>query len=142
MNIRIPSASAVALSVAFVLAGCCVQTAAPGGGQAERLEPVPETRTAAMSKLETLHAFSATPETLTFSVISTGCTRPEDFVVETRSVDGRCHVSILRIRPDRCRRAPYRVTLTRPWHPVSGCLDNLVLANPMASQSRQAPVDR
>ncbi len=126
----------------ITLGGCCIQATPPQGVQTACDPPNPRTGAATMSRLERLYSFTAEGDALTFAVVSTGCTRAEDFVVETRMENGACHVSIVRVRADRCRRAPHRVTLKKTWHPSAQCLENLVLDNPRRADAHSPSVDR
>ncbi len=69
--------------------------------------------------LETLHAISLHKESVTIAVTGHGCTRAADFQVrlgnsQTPDDGPSQELSILRIRPDRCRGMPHRKRLTLP----------------------------
>jgi len=57
-------------------------------------------------ELEVLYGFSLAQESIIITVISTGCTQEEDFHLQTSSTPDGYDVSIMRTKPDRCRRAP------------------------------------
>ena len=95
-----------------------------------------------MHRLEKLLALAASDEDLRVTVTSTGCTQARDFAVETAVVDGVCHVRIVRIRPDRCRRAPYPVTLTLSWGAAARFpMEKRVVTNPVMAPDKRI-VDR
>lgn len=57
-------------------------------------------------ELETLYGFKLAQDSIIITVISTGCTQEEDFHLQTSSTPEGYDVSIMRTKPDRCRRAP------------------------------------
>jgi hypothetical protein len=57
-------------------------------------------------ELETLYGFKLAKESIVITVISTGCTEEEDFHLQTSATPEGYDVSIMRTKPDRCRRAP------------------------------------
>lgn len=56
-----------------------------------------------------------------FSTQSTGCTLAEHFHVEHKASDGVCLATLVRDRPDMCRRAPFIVNLTLLWKQPEEC---------------------
>lgn len=56
--------------------------------------------------LEPLFHHEIRADKLVLSVLSTGCTRAEDFVVDVQTVDEVCQLAVYRVKPDRCRKAP------------------------------------
>ncbi|NOX76920.1 MAG: hypothetical protein GXP17_09990 [Gammaproteobacteria bacterium] len=64
-----------------------------------------------------LHHYSLSPQTLTFTVTSTGCTRVQDFdlSVERDSSDHNAalRITVVRTKPDWCKGMPQRVTFTK-----------------------------
>lgn len=64
--------------------------------------------------LETLYGFSIDPSGINFIVISNGCTKAEDFHMQTSSTPEGYDVSIFRKKPDRCRRVPMLKQITIP----------------------------
>lgn len=96
------------LLAALPLLGSCAtppQAAAPEG----RLEP--------------LRSYSVTARHFRATVTSTGCTRPGDFRLDLRPVDGACEVRLYRVRPDLCKAAPRGLTLQLPWDRAARCDD-------------------
>ncbi|MFK7892866.1 MAG: hypothetical protein AB8B63_18780 [Granulosicoccus sp.] len=65
--------------------------------------------------------------TLMASVVSNGCTRAEDFHIDYqyRESDGTatCNVTLVRDKPDYCRRSPAWVSVSLPWQPPESCND-------------------
>lgn len=57
-------------------------------------------------ELEVLYGFKLAEESIAFTVISTGCTEEQDFHLQTSATAEGYDVSIMRTKPDRCRRAP------------------------------------
>jgi len=57
-------------------------------------------------ELEILYGFKLAKESIVITVVSTGCTQEDDFHLQTSSTPEGYDVSIMRIKPDRCRRAP------------------------------------
>jgi hypothetical protein len=57
-------------------------------------------------ELEVLYGFTLAQESIVITVVSTGCTKEEDFHLQTSSTPEGYDVSIMRIKRDRCRRAP------------------------------------
>ena len=83
-------------------------------------------------KLEALSAVSYDGDKFTASVISHGCTSSTDFNVEYEIANGRCNVSIIRSKPDLCRRAPLLANLTIDWPRPDDCTDlELFIVNPV-----------
>lgn len=68
-------------------------------------------------ELETLYGFKLGKESIVITVISTGCTQQEDFHLQTSSTPEGYNVSIMRIKPDRCRRAPMLEQIVIPLDP-------------------------
>ncbi|MFT4764481.1 MAG: hypothetical protein ACI9OH_001575 [Oleispira sp.] len=57
-------------------------------------------------ELETLYGLTLAKESIIITVVSTGCTQEEDFHLQTSATPEGYDVSIMRTKPDRCRRAP------------------------------------
>jgi len=71
-------------------------------------------------------------EILTFTVISNGCTRAEHFSVKEDIVDGQCQLTIVRDKPDFCRRAPLPVDLSISWQPSDTYASKeIIITNPL-----------
>ena len=60
-------------------------------------------------------------QTLRFTVISNGCTRPEHFSVAHSIVDNQCQISIERTQPDFCRRVPFPAEISLSWQLPDEC---------------------
>lgn len=56
--------------------------------------------------LETLYGFELKNENIVITVMSNGCTKKDDFRLLTSSTLEGYDVSIIRSKPDRCRRMP------------------------------------
>jgi hypothetical protein len=65
-------------------------------------------------ELETLYGFKLAKESIILTVVSTGCTQEEDFHLQTSATPEGYDVSIMRTKPDRCRRAPMFVEIRIP----------------------------
>ena len=57
-------------------------------------------------ELETLYGFKLGKESIIITIISIGCTQEEDFHLQTSATPEGYDMSIMRTKPDRCRRAP------------------------------------
>lgn len=69
--------------------------------------------TAGASVPAVIAGFHISADTLTFTVVSTGCTHQDDFILEHRSKDDRLSsVTLLRTRVDHCRRMPFEVDVS------------------------------
>jgi hypothetical protein len=72
--------------------------------------PAADERTALANKepleMEVLYGFKLAAESIVITVVSTGCTREDDFHLQTSPTPEGYDVSIMRTKPDRCRRAP------------------------------------
>ena len=49
---------------------------------------------------------------LSFQVVSTGCTQPEDFQATASSQDGQCVISVVRTAPDNCFATPRQIPVS------------------------------
>lgn len=72
-------------------------------------------------KLEELLTARQSGDQLEIGVVSTGCTRPEDFVVHYEAVEGLCEASIYRTKRDLCRRRPFTLSVQLPFSPPQAC---------------------
>ncbi len=65
-------------------------------------------------------------------VLSFGCTSSTDFIIEHKIVDSQCRVTLVRTKPDLCRRAPMIAELSVPWSVPEACNElDLVVTNPV-----------
>ena len=89
-----------------------------------------------MKKLEKLQSIEIGRDSLSITVISTGCTSAEDFTVESSERGDHGELAIYRIKPDYCRRAPMPVTLTLQWENTTGTdPGSLQVVNPVLRHS-------
>lgn len=73
------------------------------------------------------------------TVVSTGCTSPEHFEVVSQMNETSCLVTLMRNRPDFCRRAPFVMEVSVAWELPAGCeREALVLTNPIVDMDRIA----
>ena len=81
-------------------------------------------------------------ESVTVTVISHGCTKASHFALEHRVVNGQCELSVVRTKPDLCRRAATPITVGIAWTAPAECAElPLVFANPVLTlQNRAAPL--
>ncbi len=71
-------------------------------------------------------------ESITVTVMSTGCTQASHFVVEHNIVGDRCELTVVRTQPDRCRRAPTPITVGIAWSAPAECATMpLFFSNPL-----------
>ena len=54
-------------------------------------------------------------------VISTGCTSSEHFEVRHEVREARCYLTLVRNKPDFCRRAPFAKDVIVPFTPPAAC---------------------
>ncbi len=71
------------------------------------------------------------------TVISTGCTSSEHFDVISQMEETRCLVTLVRNKPDYCRRAPFAMDISVAWDAPSQCdTDVLEFTNPVVEFSQ------
>lgn len=64
------------------------------------------------------------------TVMSTGCTTAESFEVSSELLNSSCVVTLLRNKPDYCRRIPFAVEVSVSWEPDADCVAHaLVFTN-------------
>ncbi len=68
-------------------------------------------------ELETLYGFKLGKESIIITVMGTGCTQEEDFYLHSSATAEGYDVSIIRTKPDRCRRAPMLQQIRIPLDP-------------------------
>lgn len=106
------------------------------GSQANLLK-TKATVTAKMQKksensIEALSEVSFNGDTIRATVISNGCTHSDDFQVAHDVINGMCQVSVIRTKPDLCRRVPFEANIELSWTPPSDCAGlPVTLANPL-----------
>jgi len=82
--------------------------------------------------LEAISSLRFNGSRITASVISYGCTDSADFIIEHEIANGRCNISLVRTKPDLCKRAPLLADLSLEWSMPDDCADlELVVANPV-----------
>lgn len=123
----------------FVLIGCGVN-AAPLTTTANAVTPNQSVKaiskvrmqTANKNKLESISGVSFDGKQIKASVISHGCTNATDFIIEHELVDNRCVLTIIRSKPDMCRRAPMLAEVSFDWSVPEDCTgSDIFVANPM-----------
>jgi len=88
-------------------------------------------KTDAFKKMEPLQQIKIKDKQLVFNVLSTGCTRTDDFIIESQIVDQQCQLTIYRIKPDRCKRAAMPMTISLDWDKQKHCKKiDALLINP------------
>jgi len=85
------------------------------------------------NQLETLYGFEVTSEGMALKVISTGCTKPQNFYSEWRRTTEGYDISFIRRTPDRCRRAPVVETILIPLDQTRKN-DHLRVLNPIKAE--------
>lgn len=73
--------------------------------------------------IEAISAVEFDGEKMTFGVLSFGCTNADDFVIEHKVSDNSCAITIVRTKPDLCRRAPFISTIEIEWSMPEDCID-------------------
>lgn len=87
-------------------------------------------------RLEPLYGYALKSGSMQITVMSTGCTKAEDFLVDVRESSGRCEVRIVRKHPDRCRKTPMLEQLSLTWQAPEKCSKReLVVVNPFRDAS-------
>lgn len=104
-----------------------------------RLVPVSLKDKSAMAT-EKINGLTYNGQTLRFNALSNGCTSSEDFRIDTRidtpigtiGEDASCLITIIRTKPDLCKKATEPVSIEINWAKPENCLDlPLVNANPL-----------
>lgn len=91
------------------------------------------------SDLEALANIVYDDENLSFNAISTGCTTSDSFRVEHVVKNGVCHASIIRDKPDHCRRVPFLADLNIAWSKPEECQSaDLQFENPIMSETEMS----
>ena len=87
--------------------------------------------------IETLHQVSVETGEITFTVTGTGCTSEKDFelLIEPGEIS---RVTVIRTRPDRCKRAPQPIRIKKPLTVDGRALDTppdtpIIIRNPMST---------
>jgi hypothetical protein len=86
--------------------------------------------------LEPLYGFEQTDQEWRFTVLSTGCSDPDDFKLHQRTTQGVLEIGLERVIPDRCKMAPHLISL--PWQAVNHNKE-IVLLNPIKDASNFVP---
>ncbi len=94
-------------------------------------KPIASQHDKATKRLEPFLSVRANLSQIEFRVISTGCTRPENFSLAVDNKGRHCRVSVYRTQPDRCRRAPFAVDLTIDIKQYTKACQDLRVANPL-----------
>ncbi|MDB3936506.1 hypothetical protein N9383_07320, partial [Granulosicoccus sp.] len=58
---------------------------------------------------------------VTAKVMSTGCTAPEHFEITHEVREGQCYLTLVRNKPDFCRRVPFAMDVIVPFTPPAAC---------------------
>jgi len=74
-----------------------------------------------LKRLESLHSVSPKEDHIEITVTGHGCTASKHFDIQIEKENDNCLVSIYRIHPDFCRRAPLPITLKLPWNAKQKC---------------------
>ena len=70
---------------------------------------------------ERVHSIAYDGVAVMAKVISTGCTSDEHFEVYQEVRDGSCYLTLMRNKPDYCRRAPFVMDVSVPWTLTEDC---------------------
>ena len=96
------------VSFLFICSMAIISCILPAAEHDQEFQP------AKTASLETLYGFRVTESLIIFTVISTGCTKEKNFHLQTSATPDGYDVSIIRDKPDRCRRAPMYQEITIP----------------------------
>lgn len=92
--------------------------------------------------LEKISGLTYNGTELSLVVNSHGCTKAEDFIVEYQTKNNICLVTVQRIKPDHCRKAPHAVRINIAWEKPKACGNTaLVIANPLL-EFQSSPANR
>ena len=72
-------------------------------------------------RMEKLVSLQLNEHRLSVGVVSTGCTRVEDFTIQYHESDEACEVAVYRTRRDLCRRRPFILKVELPFSPPKHC---------------------
>jgi len=115
----------IVLLTCFVATACMSQ--ATQGTEKDTKENIMK-----LKRLESLHSVSPKDNHIEITVTEHGCTASEHFDIQIEKGNDRCLVSIYRIHPDVCRRAPLPITLKLPWNANQACGDVAIkILNPL-----------
>lgn len=85
----------------------------------------------AHNKLERVANVTVNQHNVLATVVSNGCTSAQDFTVQYELVNDQCRVSIVRTKPDYCKRAPMAVDLRIASSLPSDCVGaEMIVINP------------
>jgi len=85
---------------------------------------------------EKVHHITASSKSILIGVNSTGCTKPQDFIIDTMIKGDQCLVTIYRIKPDVCKRATFKTDIELPWNQEKSCSNsNIVFKNQKTQNS-------
>ena len=83
------------------------------------------------ASMESISAPLYVDNTVRFSAISNGCTNTADFSVEHIINEGRCELTVVRTKPDLCRKASELINIELEWPLPSNCTGiDVVFLNP------------
>ncbi len=91
----------------------------------------------AFKQIEPLLSYSLSKGKIQFEVTSTGCTQPASFLLETERVNKQCHISLYRIKPDFCRKAPFSLLITLPLETNSRCEQYIVMNSSLKNKTME-----
>lgn len=96
------------------------------------------------NSIEAISAVEFDGEKIKLSVLSFGCTNAADFQVQHAVSDNRCNITIVRTKPDFCRRAPFVANIEIEWSLPKDCTDmTLQINNPiLVTQAKGSVVKR
>lgn len=81
---------------------------------------------------ERINGLTYDGEKVRFNVLSNGCTAPEDFRIDTVPDTDTCLITIVRTKPDLCKKATAPTVIEIDWAKPAECLDYpLVVTNPL-----------
>ena len=116
------------LCVGFTLSAC-LETAAVSESRTDesqtdrsQADNVSRSKEATQVKdAERVYGIAFEGNAVTAKVISTGCTSSEHFEVRHEVQEGQCYLTLIRNKPDYCRRAPFAMDVVVPFTPPATC---------------------
>lgn len=87
-------------------------------------------------KVETIHDVKISADSIQFTVISNGCTKSKNFVLDVNQVNKDTYdVTLLRLKPDYCRAMPRLITITKPLKQLNNINHpKIVINNPFSTK--------
>ena len=100
------------LCLGFIVSAC-LETTADNVSREKVATPVKDA--------ERVFGIAFEANAVTAKVMSTGCTAPEHFEITHEVREGQCYLTLVRNKPDFCRRVPFAMDVIVPFTPPAAC---------------------